>query len=209
MTARILILSACLLVGAAVMARGRGPAVLPPHDSLAILPMQLGAWNGREAEELSDSVLNMLSLDDYINRVYIGPEGPVSLYIGYHKAGGFHSPLNCMPGAGWNPVQKSFLDIPVERQGSINVNRIVIMKGIDKQVVLYWYQGCGRVTASEYWGLIYGMLDKMRKGRTDAALVRIVCPAASLEAEAEEAAGKRAVDFAEILYPLLNRYIPD
>ena len=75
--------------------------------------------------------------------------------------------------------------------------------------MLYWYQGCGRVIASEYWGLIYGMVDKMRLGRTDAALVRIMCPAESLEAAAEEKAEGLAVDFAKRIYPMLYRYIPD
>jgi len=83
------------------------------------------------------------------------------------------------------------------------------MKGMDKQVVIYWYQGCGRIIASEYAGLIYGMVDKMRRGRTDAALVRIISPVESLEPEAEKNAEKRAVEFAKLVFPLLSRYIPN
>jgi len=45
--------------------------------------------------------------------------------------------------------------IPVTAGESIEVNRYVIQKGLEKQVVLYWYQSHGRVIASEYWAKIY------------------------------------------------------
>ena len=35
---------------------------------------------------------------------------------------------------------------------SIDVNRVLIQKGEDRQLVLYWYQSHGRVVASEYTG---------------------------------------------------------
>ncbi len=216
MTGRVLIYCACLIAGAGIMARDQGPAVVPPRESLSSLPMKLGPWMGRSLPDLSDNARNMLRVDDYINRMYVQNDGSlVELYIGYHTAGGFHSPLNCLPGSGWIPVQKEYLDLPANPlendsgNSSIHINRIVILKGVDKQIALYWYQGCGRVIASEYWGLLYGMVDKMRRGRTDAALVRIVSPAVSLEPAAEKAAEKSAVDFAMMIYPLLGRYIPN
>jgi EpsI family protein len=178
--------------------------------------MEMGPWTGRTLEDLSDNARQMLRVDDYINRAYTQPGGTmVGLYIGYHSAGGFHSPLNCLPGSGWIPVKRDYLDLPVnslpDGSGStfIHINRIVILKGVDKQIALYWYQGCGRVIASEYWGLLYGMVDKMRSGRTDAALVRIISPAESLEPAAEDAAEKCAADFAMLIFPLLSRYIPN
>ena len=216
MAIRILVFCICLLAGAGIMARTYEPASIPRRDSLSTLPMQLGSWKGQPLADLSDNARNMLQVSDYVTRQYTNSDGlSVGLYIGYHLKGGFHSPLNCLPGSGWIPVDKDSLDIPVTAPSggngrtSIHVNRIVILKGADKQVVLYWYQGCGRVIASEYWGLIYGMVDQMRLGRTDAALVRIMCPAESLEAAAEEKAERLAVDFAKRIYPILYRYIPD
>ena len=55
---------------------------------------------------------------------------------------------------------------------------MLIQKGLDRQVVLYWYQSHGRVTASEYWGKIYTVLDAIRLNRTDAAMVRVISPVA-------------------------------
>ena len=198
------------------MARGHKPATVPPRDSLSTFPMELDPWSGHALPDLSDNAREMLRVDDYVNRAYTRIDGAtIGLYIGYHSAGGFHSPLNCLPGSGWIPVSRGYMDLPAkapaENSGTafIHVNRIVILKGADKQIALYWYQGCGRVIASEYWGLFYGMLDKMRIGRTDAALVRILCPADSLEPSAEVAAEKNAADFAGRIYPLLSRYIPN
>jgi EpsI family protein len=214
-TARVLIFCACLIAGAGIMARGHGPATIPPRDLLSALPMEIDAWSGRTLPDLSDNAREMLRVDDYINRAYTKTDGTtLGLYIGYHTEGGFHSPLNCLPGSGWIPVTRGYLDLPVKSSADnsdaafIHINRIVILKGADKQIALYWYQGCGRVIASEYWGLVYGMLDKMRLGRTDAALVRIICPADSLEPAADAAAEKNAADFAMRIFPLLSRYIP-
>jgi EpsI family protein len=213
---RILFVGICILAGAGLNARNHGPAVIPPRDLLANLPFSLEKWQGQRVQDLNDDTLAMLHVDDYLNRSYSGNNGEsVGLYIGYHSAGGFHSPLNCLPGAGWIPVLTKKIDMKVKDSlnstefVSIHVNRLTILKGIDKQVVLYWYQGCGRVIASEYAGLIYGMVDKIHRGRTDAALVRIISPVESLAPEAENAAEKRAIEFAELLYPWLSRYIPD
>jgi EpsI family protein len=178
--------------------------------------MMLGEWNGQRMQDLSDDARTMLHVDDYITRSYSKYNGTsVGVYIGYHSAGGFHSPLNCLPGSGWIPIETKRLDIPVyaspesTEKTIIHINRITILKGLDKQVVLYWYQGCGRVIASEYSGLIYGMVDKMRRGRMDAALVRIISSVESLEPAAEKAAEQRAVEFAQSIFPLLGRYIPN
>lgn len=212
----VCIVCICLIAGVGLMARSHGPTVMPSRDSLSNFPMTLGEWNGQRMQDLSDDARTMLRVDDYLTRAYSkGNGGSVGLYIGYHINGGFHSPLNCLPGSGWIPVKTESIDIPVkasldsEEKTSIHVNRITIMKGLDKQVVLYWYQGCGRTIASEYSGLIYGMVDKMRRGRTDAALVRIMSTVESLDPAAEKTAEKRSVEFAEIVFPWLSRYIPN
>ncbi len=37
----------------------------------------------------------------------------------------------------------------------IIVNRYIVQKGLERQLVLYWYQSHGRVVASEYWSKAY------------------------------------------------------
>lgn len=213
MMTRVFVLCATLLVGSVFIAWASRPEAVPSRDTLASLPLQIGNWGGRLEPEFTDRILAVLGVDDYVNRAYYTPGGrALSLYIGYYKSqrqgSSIHSPLNCLPGAGWNPVKRERLVIPVG-ESSIEANRIVILKGMDKQIVLYWYQAHGRTVASEYRAKIYTVLDAMRTGRTDAALVRIVSPVESLEPAAEEAASRRAIEFAQGLYPLLDRYIPE
>jgi EpsI family protein len=88
------------------------------------------------------------------------------------------------------------------------VNDFVIEKGLDRQVVLYWYQSHGRVVASEYWGKIYTVVDAVRLNRSDGALVRLVVPIASATPEAQAKAEASAVAFAQALFPQLGRYLP-
>ncbi len=210
---RVFILCGCLLGGSAYIAWASRSAAVPARTSLDEFPFDLGGWQGQDAGRFSDQTMAVLGVDDYVNRYYASPGAPaLSLYIGYYlsqrQGDSIHSPLNCLPGAGWNPVKREFLEIPV-RDTKIEVNRIVIVKGLEKQVVLYWYQSHGRVVASEYRAKFYTILDAMRTGRTDAALVRIVSQAQSLEPAAEDEACRHATDFARLIYPLLSRYIPD
>jgi EpsI family protein len=213
MKTRIALLCTILLAASALIAHASKPEAVPVRETLSGLPRQIGSWEGRQDPEIDSRILAVLGVDDYVNRVYYSPElFPASLYVGYYQSqregDTIHSPLNCLPGAGWNPVKTGHILVPIDGNAVIEINRIVIMKGIEKQVVLYWYQSHGRVVASEYWGKIYTVLDALRTNRTDAALVRVVCPVAGTNELAELFAEKRAIEFVSALYPLLSRFIP-
>jgi len=87
------------------------------------------------------------------------------------------------------------------------VNRVIIEKGLDRQLVLYWYQSHGRVVASEYWGKIYTVVDALRYNRTDAAMIRVMTPLN--DQSPEQAAEARAVQFVQALFPQLSQYLPE
>lgn len=214
MKIRIALLVIVFLGTAALIAKSSRPEITPIRESLSGLPMQLGIWNGQESSAMDDRVLSVLGVDDYINRVYYNRESfPAGLYIGYYQSqrsgDTIHSPLNCLPGAGWNPTRRDHVSVPVQGNTNIEINRIVISKGEEKQVVLYWYQSHGRAIASEYWGKIYTVLDAVRTNRTDAALVRIICPVTGLDAASEAFAETQAMEFASTLYPHLDRFLPE
>ncbi|MDR1728810.1 MAG: EpsI family protein [Acidobacteriota bacterium] len=215
MKVRIVILSLFLLAAAAVISYASRPEVVPLRQSLEGLPMHLDGWSGQRSPDMDQKVLDVLGVDDYIDRVYYqeGDGSPVGLYIGYYqsqRAGDtIHSPLNCLPGAGWNPVRNEHVIVPVDGGRTIEINRITIQKGANSQVVLYWYQSHGRAIASEYKGKVYTVLDALRTNRTDAALVRVICPVRGASAAAEDAAEKTAVEFTQTLFPLLGQYLPD
>jgi EpsI family protein len=216
MTSRILTLCVVFLATTALLARAVKTEPTPIREPFDRLPMSIGVWEGQEQPEMDARVLQILGADDFVDRVYRNAgAGNVGLYVGYYRsqrAGDtMHSPLNCLPGAGWNPVRRDVLAIPVNGMNirDIRVNRIIIQRGISRQLVLYWYQSHGRVVASEYWGKIYTVLDAIRTNRTDAALVRIMCPIAGMEAGADKPAETEAVAFIQLLFPLLERHLPE
>jgi EpsI family protein len=136
---------------------------------------------------------------------------PVSLYVGYYasqrQGDTIHSPQNCLPGAGWQPVEggSAPLDVGGRR---LTVNRYVIQKGLDRQVVLYWYQGRGRVIANEYANKFWLMLDAARLHRSDGALVRVVAPVVRSANGSLTAADGAAADFTRAVFSRLSTHLP-
>jgi exosortase D (VPLPA-CTERM-specific) len=189
----------------------------PLGSPFSIFPSQLGQWTGIQNPPFSKDVLDILGLDDYLSRLYVRPDRSVAdLYVGYWRSqrqgDTMHSPQNCLPGAGWEPVSERLLTFPDPRNAEappISVNRFLIQKGAQKQLVLYWYQGRGRIVGSEYWSKIYLVLDAARYNRTDAAIVRVVVPVTGPDQADEARAEKDAISFVNELLPALTRFLPD
>jgi len=213
---RAVVLLLTLLCGAAAVVRANRPEAAPPRVSFEQFPMQLGQWSGQQVPPIDAKVLRVLGVDDYVNRVYYGPErSAAGLYIGYYKSqrqgDSIHSPQNCLPGAGWEPLAQGLLTVSIPAASGtadISINRYIIQKGVERQLVLYWYQSHGRVVASEYWSKFYLVRDAVRMNRTDAALVRVIVPIATNDDESEAHAQGQAVDFVKQFYPLLSNYLP-
>jgi len=175
------------------------------------LPYTLGPWKGQE-QPLEQRIVKAVSVTDYTNRLYENPtEPPVQLYVGYYssqRAGDtMHSPKNCLPGAGWDPIKSDYTTIKLDDGRQIVVNEYVIAQGLDKQLVFYWYQGRGRVIASEYWGKFWMISDAITRNRTDGALVRLITPIAG--ASDLPQAHARLVKFTQGIFPYLNKFIPN
>ena len=204
-------LAAALLLGTAVFLQARHKAeVVPKSPPLTAFPIALGDWHGRGLA-MADSVRQVLGPGDFLSRVYSRPQQPyVDLFIAYfpsQQAGDtIHSPKNCLPGSGWTPMKAERLQVNVPGRPPILANRYIIAKGPERQLVLYWYQAHGRTVASEYWAKIYLVLDALRMNRTDGSLVRVLTPITQSETEAT--AERRVVDFASLLAPHLDSYIP-
>jgi EpsI family protein len=216
MRIRVIVVMACLLATSIAVARADRPEETPLRMSFSLFPLQLGEWQGTQRPPFNDRVLAVLGLDDYLTRLYERNGAFADLYVGYWKSqrqgDTMHSPQNCLPAAGWEPVSQSMLTIPDPRNANakpMTVNRYVIQKGLERQLVLYWYQGRGRIVGSEYWSKVYLVMDAARYNRTDAAIVRIVVSLNGTSAEAEAAGEKNAVAFVHELMPALSNFLPD
>uniref|UniRef100_A0A832A128 EpsI family protein n=1 Tax=Desulfacinum infernum TaxID=35837 RepID=A0A832A128_9BACT len=189
---------------------GRGTPV-PLERPLADFPADLASWRAGANEVLPDRVVKVLGVDDYVSRFYDGPGGPIHFYASYFSTtwGGksYHSPRNCMPGSGWDVAKLDILPIAVNNPHphAVRVSRMLMVKGADHQVVLYWYQGRGRIMPTEYSERIYRVLDSLFKQRTDGAFVRIVVPVSQNRVDV---AMETAVLFAQAVIPVVNTYLP-
>lgn len=185
---------------------------IPLRKSFIDFPLHLSKWSGRELG-LDQEVLKVLKVDDYMMRQYRDDKKalPIGLYVGYYKSqrqgATYHSPKNCLPGSGWSIVQTGKMSLGLIDAGGrpIEINQLVIQKGLEKQWVLYWYQDRGRIVRNEYRAKAYLIWDAVTKNRTDGAFVRITLP---FKEENEKIMLGEGKVFAETLFPLLEGYLP-
>ncbi|MGH9412162.1 MAG: exosortase C-terminal domain/associated protein EpsI [Terriglobales bacterium] len=183
-------------------------APLHPAAPLRQFPLRVGIWKGT-AMPLSAKTLAALDLHDYLNRVYFGPgEQVAGFYVAYYPRQTFgddiHSPKNCLPGSGWEPIENGVLalDLP---GGRVSVNRYLVARGSQRELILYWFQQQGRVVRSEYWSKLYQIWDGLRQGRSDAALVRVAVPIRDSRA----AAVATGTAFIRDVLPRLQGFVPN
>ena len=204
-----------LLILAALAAPSVAPHEFPPpaRQSLLDFPLQLGEWAG-VSSVMERQYLDALQLDDYVLADYSAVEKvPVNLYVAYYlspkKGRSSHSPRQCIPGGGWEISSFEPLRLD-QRQGTtkaLEVNRLVIQKGGQKQIVYYWFKQRDRWITSEYGVKFYLFWDSLTRHRADGALVRLVSGVKAGETEAIVDA--RLQTMAGLVTPLLDRYVPD
>jgi EpsI family protein len=201
------------LVGASVViGRASQSETAIPRQRFSVFPMTIDKWSGRPDPPLTQHVLDVLGADDYLSRTYYTADGEfANLYMGFYEkqreGDTIHSPLNCLPGAGWEPIEKQRVELR-SPNGPVGVNELVIEKGIEHQLVLYWYQAHGRVVASEYWGKTYLVLDALRLNRTDGSMIRVITNLGDNPKDGRPRASALAHEFAETVLRLVGPYLP-
>ena len=177
------------------------------------IPRVISGQQSRDLE-ISKAERTVAGMSSYVMRVY-SPSGQTadqiqaafSVYVGYYpeqmRGKSIHSPKNCLPGSGWEALTSQPVAVKTPN-GVVTVNQYVLQRGQQRAVVLYWYQGRGRVEANEYvvkWNLLR---DAAVKRRSDEALVRVVVPAAS-----QGDAFLTASQIAGLLVPAVANALPE
>ncbi len=208
---RLSISTALLLMTLLVLQfRSSGEAV-PIRKALDLFPIELGRWQARPDTALDPETINLLKVNDYLMHRYVHESGQsLWLYIGYwatqRKGAEFHSPKNCLPGEGWEPVEATRIVIALPiHYAPITVNRYVIQKDRSMQVVLYWYQAHGRAIAGEVDAKIELVRGAITRNRTDGALVRV----SSVVAGNPQDTTERLIEYVQSVYPVLHEFLPD
>lgn len=176
---------------------------LPLRTTLeAAVPKALDGYVGQDIV-VSEAEMRVAGATDYLMRVY-RPTGAsdaaaFSVYVGYYasqtRGSTIHSPKNCLPGAGWEALASRVALVPTPG-GPVAVNRYLIQRGDEQALVLYWYQGRGRVESNEYAVKLDLLADAAFRRRSDEALVRILVP---LTGSAEDALGLATGVAAEVI----------
>jgi EpsI family protein len=174
-------------------------------------PTKIATWEQSGGDEqFDDQTLAVLRSSDYLLRNYRAPDGRVvNFYVGYYASqrdgATYHSPLNCLPGAGWVMNEPGTITITPEGRTPFVANRYLIQNGQHRELLIYWYQGRGRAIASEYWGKVYTVVDSVRLRRSDGAMIRIMTPIDGSESAALQA----ATDLAAQSSTILPEFVPD
>ncbi len=206
-------ITALLLAGTGMFLYARGRyEYLPQRHTFASFPSQVGTWVGTNVT-IPPDVSEVLGPGDFLARDYQdrhGNDPSVGLFLAYfpsQRAGDtFHSPKDCLPGAGWSPLRSGTASISLPGYQTFMVNRYLVGRGTRRGLVLYWYWVHGRVLASDYQAKLYLVKDSLSLHRSDGSMIRV-----STELRHDESpaiAQQRLVSLVSGIMPFVDGYIP-
>jgi EpsI family protein len=201
-----------LLGGTVLLLHARKSSeIIPAREPLGSFPRNFQTWTSIDIP-LQKEVLDILGPGDFLLRDYqdSANHSEVDLFIAYfpsQRSGDtIHSPKNCLPGAGWAPVQSDRVMIHLPARDPFPANRYLIAKGENRRLVLYWYWAHNRAVASEYSAKFYLVADSIRMRRSDGSLIRVTTALAPNESI--DSAQQRLLSFAGNVVPLVDTYVP-
>ena len=189
-------------------------SVTPERDSFALFPMATEGWTGRR-QLLEPEVEAYLAADDYISAAFTKPgeSAGIDFFSAYYhketESGYIHSPAACLPAGGWEVfrIEPTDIALPGTAFGTVRLNRAIIQKGLDRQLVYFWFEGRGRSMANDIATKLATVADSLTRGRRDIAVVRIITPIGA--EEPDEAADVRLQQFLQAHIDMLPRFIPE
>ncbi len=179
--------------------------------AIANLPMTLAPWTGVTAPPLDPEVAKVLAADEYVRRYYYQPgsqgaalaqraavEMDVSYYVRPRVGANMHSPLNCLPGNGW---QITGMDtVTLAGTNGARVRALTVARGEHRFAMAYWFQSRERVISGEASTRFHLLADALQRRPTDAGVVRVMAPVTD-----PAAAQSVVLSFAARLVPELAR----
>jgi EpsI family protein len=166
-----------LLVGVLLVWSTRSQSAVPLAGSMSGILPTYGDYRVTQ-QKVSEEERKVAGMSDYVARAFWkDSEVAFTTYVGYYdrqtQGKTIHSPRNCLPGAGWEILSADTASLMRAGQ-RVLVNKYTLKNGPMQAIVYYWYQGRGRVVASEFavkWNLLR---DAALIGHTEEALVRVV-----------------------------------
>jgi EpsI family protein len=174
-------------------------------------PHTVGDWRLDRQIHMSDRIIRVLETEDTIYWTYRRENGDkVDLVLVYspHNRKVSHPPDICFQGGGWEQQMKDILPAPYgESFGFTKVNRLVLERGRERQIALYWYK-TGKEQTPSYLKQQIGYLinSALRRESRSVALIRLTAFAEEATQIEEKTAQLQA--FAEQITPTIDRVLP-
>lgn len=172
----ISLVSVVFLGGSSIVFAFSNTVVIPERKLFSEFPMRV---DGRNVSLYSfeQEIIDILKPDDYFVGNYLSSqERPIGLYMVYYSqqkdGSALHSPKVCIPGGGWIVEDTSEISFPVQ-DSTLEVNRVVIRRGEQKQLVYYWIDQMGVSYTNEYLARASLIKSAVTTNRSDGALVRV------------------------------------
>jgi len=179
------------------------------RQQLSRFPLELGGWKGRNVA-IPPQQLAVLHSSAVLMREYSrASHPPIALYVAYfavqREGTAMHSPLHCIPGAGWEVAQQSVLPISSAALGTIQANKVIFANGDARMLVIYWYMEQGGAERSELEGAMATLRHAIFERRSDGCLIRVSMPIV----EGEQKALNELLKFINQSAPLLiSHFLP-
>jgi EpsI family protein len=208
---RVILLS-ILLAATAFLVYGRMEAGSAPTPKVPLRQAfdRVNGWSGGGNQPLSDQVVDLLKLDDYLFRSFAKGAQTVTLYVGYYrtagKVGAAHEPLVCFQGQGWGIVERSHGRCTLAGASGLTLSyaSMIAERQGERELIIYWFQTNGRSSVNTFSQKVDMVRDRLFGHGEDNAFVRITTPIGN---GSPATARKRVFDFVEAFYPAFNRYM--
>lgn len=172
------------------------------------LPMTLGNWRASDVNTDLESLQKGLGAQSMIFRSYTNGDDSVMLYLAYYKdvdsANLVHAPAVCYPGQGWTIKTDEIASINILNKET-DVNRLIIQKGKDKELVYNWWQTGDAIIPRNSTNRFYQMYKSVLGQNPSTIWVRLSVSAVDNMVPNE----RLLMQFAGDLFPFLGNYFKD
>jgi EpsI family protein len=170
---------AALLVATYLLTHATAPAASGAPPALESLPFQLSEWSGVTAPPLAPEAAETLAANEYVRRYYQGPRGLLEMDVAYYaqpRVGTtMHSPLNCLPGTGWDVTSVTTRPLTTAA-GMWGVRELTVERGATRYALTYWFQSRSGIVADELTARWHLLRASLWRRPTDTGLVRVMMP---------------------------------
>lgn len=205
---KIVIIICCFIITGIFIYQKPKLIIIKKNPSLSKALKKINDWTYNGSSEMGQDIVDALELDDYINSYYSKDDKSISLYIGYYftskKVGAAHSPLVCFPGQGWILSENEQRILVINKGKNVNFKTMVITRGSDKQLILYWFQAFDKTSPGTFMQKIYVFWNGFHHSREDNAFIRI---SVTMGDKDSDEALRVGLEFLEDFYPVLSKYI--